>query len=257
MKKVKNINSLPNFLIDSQISFFFKLALQKNFRVWLVGGAVRDFLMGSKINDIDIVIDGNPSETLNLLQKNNIFIKDKFLNYGTFILKFDEINCNLTCLRKDYDHDGRHSKVVFTKSLSLDAKRRDLTVNALYLSIKGEIIDFYNGIEDIKKSRLIFIGKVNEKCLEDFLRILRYFRFCSIFKNPIIPDHYKKFFIENSCLIKNIPQKKVIDELKKIFANNYFSNSIALIKSLNLDNYLFNEVLINEKNLRKKLRKYL
>ena len=251
------INSLSKLSINIQINSFLKLALQNNFKTWIVGGAVRDSLINAVVKDIDVVIDGEPEEILRFLKKNNVVIKNKFLNYGSFVLKFNGINFNLTCLRDDYNYDGRHSKVFFTKSLSVDSKRRDLTFNALYININRKIIDFYNGLDDLKNSRLIFIGKFREKCLEDHLRILRYIRFCSIFKNPYIPENYLKHFIEHSYLLKKIPKKKIIEELKKIFANNYFYNSIKLIKYLNLNDFLLNEVLIQEQSLRKKLKKHL
>ncbi len=253
----RNLNLKKKFLINEKIYFFLKIASQNNFKNWIVGGAVRDFIIGMSVKDIDIVIDGYPKEVLKFLEKNKIPIKNKFLNYGVFFLKFDEIDCNLTCLREDYGHDGRHSKVIFSKNLNADSKRRDLTINALYLNLEGQIIDFCNGYHDIMNSNLIFIGDYKKKCLEDYLRIVRYIRFCSIFKNPFIPKEYKIFFIENSNLLKKIPKNKLLDELKKIFVNKYFYNSIELIKFLNLENYLLNEILINDDFLRNKLKYYL
>ena len=125
------------------------------------------------------------------------------------------------------------------------------------MNLEGQIIDFCNGYHDIMNSNLIFIGDYKKKCLEDYLRIVRYIRFCSIFKNPFIPKEYKIFFIENSNLLKKIPKNKLLDELKKIFVNKYFYNSIELIKFLNLENYLLNEILINDDFLRNKLKYYL
>ncbi len=251
------LKSKNNFLINDKIYLFLKTVAYYNFKSWIVGGALRDFIVGQSVKDIDIAIDGNPKEILKLLKENKIHIENKFLNYGVFFLKFGKIDCNLTCLREDFNHDGRHSKVLFSKNLSADSKRRDLTINSLYLNIEGEIIDFYNGYQDIKNSKLNFIGDYKKKCLEDYLRIMRYIRFCSIFKNPIIPPEYIDFFKDNSCLLKKIPKKKLFYEFKKIFENKFFYNSIKIIKSLNLDHYFLDKILKQDETLKKKLEYYL
>ena len=106
-------------------------------------------------------------------------------------------------------------KFYFLKIYQLTQKKRP-TINSLYLNIEGEIIDFYNGYQDIKNSKLNFIGDYKKKCLEDYLRIMRYIRFCSIFKNPIILRIHR-FFKDNSVLIKKIPKKKLFYEFKKNF----------------------------------------
>ena len=117
---------------------------------------------------------------LELFQKHEVKFEDTFFHYGTLVVNLFNKKYYITTLREDYAYDGRHSKIEFTKSLSVDAKRRDLTINSLYLNEKGEIIDFFNGINDLYNSKLIFVGEITKMFL--ILRIIRYN------KNPIIRE---------------------------------------------------------------------
>ncbi len=253
MKKI-HLKLKPNFLKNRHVQFIFELGSRKGFNFWIVGGAIRDYLIGKIQSDIDFVYDIEPIRLLKLLEEENIQVEKQFIHYGVLIIKLDNKKYYLTSLRKDYANDGRHSKVKFTNLLAVDAKRRDLTINSLYLNQNSEILDFYNGIEDIENCKLKFIGTIQERCFEDHLRILRYCRFCSIFKNPIIPESYVKFLKKNSSLIKKLSFERVISELKKIFENEFYQNSVSLFKLINLEEYLLNEII--NKNKDNDLRKY-
>ena len=252
MKKT-TLKSLPDFYNHPAIKFFFKLSIENDFNTWIVGGAVRDHIIGRDVNDIDFVSDLEPKKMLEIFQKHDVQFEDTFFHYGTLVVNLFNKRYFITSLREDYDYDGRHSKIKFTKELSVDAKRRDLTINSLYLNKNGEIIDFFNGIDDIKNSKLIFINGIKQKCFEDHLRIIRYIRFCSMFKNPFIPNEYKKFFVKNSFMVKKVNKKKWIYEIKKIFENEFFLNSVLLLKDLKIVDYILEKVLINETNLKKEL----
>ena len=257
--KKTHLKSKPKFLENKHVKFIFEFGYRRGFNFWIVGGAIRDYLIGKSVSDIDFVYDIEPTKLFKLLEIENIQVEKQFIHYGVLIIKLDNKRYFLTSLREDYANDGRHSKVKFTELLAVDVKRRDLTINSLYLNQKLEIIDFYNGIEDIKNCRLQFIGSIQEKCFEDHLRILRYCRFCSIFKNPIIPTNYIKFLKNNSNLVKKLSLNRVISELKKIFKNRFYTNSISLFKLMNLEEYLLNDILNKNKNKNKNndLLKYL
>ena len=255
MKKI-NLKLKPNFLENDDVKTIFEFASIQDFNIWIVGGAVRDYLIGKKVSDIDFVYDIEPTKLFELLEIENIQVEKQFIHYGVLIIKLDNKRYHLTSLREDYANDGRHSKVKFTKLLAMDSKRRDLTINSLYLNQKLEIIDFYNGIEDLENCRLKFIGTIQERCFEDHLRILRYCRFCSIFEKPIIPNNYIKFLKNNSNLVKKLSIDRVISELKKIFESRFYKNSVSLFKIMNLEKYLLNEILNKNKNSDNDLRKF-
>ena len=252
-----HIKSFSKFYNHPAIKFIFKLSLENDFNIWIVGGAVRDHLIGRNISDIDFVSDLEPQKMLEVFKKNEVRYEDTFLHYGTLVFSLFNKKYYITTLREDYAYDGRHSKIEFTNSLSVDAKRRDLTINSLYLNQSGEIIDFFNGVNDLYNSKLIFVGQIKNKCFEDHLRIIRYIRFCSLFKKPIISEQYMDFFKKNSFLVKKINREKCVSEIKKIFKNNFITNSFLLFQDLKIENYIVEKILTNEKKLKKKLCSFL
>ena len=160
-------------------------------------------------------------------------------------------------MREDYNQDGRYTKIRFTNSLKKDSFRRDFTFNALYLNSEGELIDFHSGFNDLIISRLVFIGDIEKKCLEDNLRIIRFIRFCSLFKRPKILLRYKSFLFENKSFLENISEKRFSYEINLMLNNKYLINSINLIKSMNMEEYFFNQIDFSKlrvKNNHNKLR---
>ena len=253
--KIISLKDKPLFLKKMNIKRIFEFASIEGFNVWIVGGAVRDHLLLRETKDIDFVYDIEPIKLLTLLKNNNFEVNSNFINYGTLIITLGNDLFHLTSLREDYDNDGRHSKVKFTKKLKIDSLRRDLTINALYLNKKNEIIDFHNGFKDLRHSKIKFVGNIKKKCIEDNLRILRYCRFCSIYDKPLIPVNHINFLKENSFLLKNISKVKVKCEFEKIFVNQYFENSLVLIKHINLDEYFINDLGFKSKFSRKNFNK--
>ena len=254
MKKIC-LKVKPKILDYNDVKKILQFANKFRFNIWIVGGAIRDHLMGREVKDIDFVCDIKPKRLFLLLEQHNFHVENKFLNYGTVIVKLDQASYYITSLRKDLDYDGRHAKVSFTKSLKVDSFRRDLTINGLYLNKKKEIIDYYNGLEDLKNCKLKFIGDIEIKCKEDNLRLLRYLRFCSIFDNPLLPLDHFNFIEKNFEILKKIPKRKIICEFKKIYKNKYYENSFLLIKYLNLDIFFKKNIGINFPNYDTKFKK--
>ncbi|VDK38803.1 unnamed protein product [Taenia asiatica] len=188
------------------------------YEIRVAGGAVRDILMKKEPKDIDLATTATPAqmidmftkEELRILNRNGeshgtvtVRINDKVISssFHSYIdcLKFEppvfQVNYEITTLRIDSDQDGRHANVSFTKDWQLDASRRDLTVNSMFIdvsfgdlktsivgdgtgySIRGKLYDFFNGYRDLENRRIRFVGEPAERIKEDYLRILRYFRF--------------------------------------------------------------------------------
>jgi len=143
-----------------------------------VGGAVRDTLLGLPVSDVDIATALLPDEVINRLETAGIKAIPTGIEHGTVTAAVDGKNYEITTLRRDVATDGRRATVAFATDWQEDAARRDFTINALYAAPKsGEVFDYFEGLSDLEARRLRFIGDANQRIAEDFLRILRYFRF--------------------------------------------------------------------------------
>ena len=143
-----------------------------------VGGAVRDTLLGLPVSDVDIATALLPHEVIDRLEAGGIKAVPTGIDHGTVTAVADGKNYEITTLRRDVATDGRRASVAFATNWQEDAARRDFTINALYADPKtGEIFDYFDGLSDLEAHRLRFIGDANQRIAEDFLRILRYFRF--------------------------------------------------------------------------------
>ena len=143
----------------------------------LVGGCVRDAVIGRKTTDIDLATTLVPQAVLAAFAKHNIKAIPTGLKHGTITAVVSGTTYEVTTLRRDNECDGRHASVVFTDNWMEDASRRDFTFNALYCDKHGKIYDYFCGIQDLRDRRVAFIGDAATRINEDFLRILRVFRF--------------------------------------------------------------------------------
>ena len=244
---------LVYFLKNPDIKKIFEIANLYKFNIWIVGGAIRSYLLGQENKDFDFAFDCNYLSLMEAFKNNKFLVDTKYFHYNVLIIRIKNKEYFFTLLRKDYLYNGRHSKVITVNNLKEDSLRRDFTFNAIYLNQYGKIFDFHNGIEDLKKNKIRFIGDYKENCLNDNLRMLRGIRFCSLFRKPQISKKYINFFLNNTNLIKNIPLPKVINELKKIFLNNFSQNSIQLLKIMKLDEFILREIKFDSKHLNERL----
>jgi tRNA nucleotidyltransferase (CCA-adding enzyme) len=153
------------------------------------GGFVRDHLLGREPKDIDLATEALPEQVRDILIANNIRVEDTGLKHGTVSAIIDKIPYEITTLRVDKKCNGREADVVFIKSFEEDAKRRDFTVNAMFMDLEtGKILDYVNGQEDLRKEILRFVRNPVDRITEDYLRILRLFRFASQLGFQIDPD---------------------------------------------------------------------
>jgi len=144
----------------------------------IVGGAVRDALLGRAVGDIDIATRLAPAAVTERLARAGIKTVPTGLAHGTVTALADGRTFEITTLRKDVETDGRRATVAFTDDWQADAARRDFTMNALYCDLAGRVFDpTGTGIEDAKAGRVRFIGRPEERLAEDYLRLLRFFRF--------------------------------------------------------------------------------
>ena len=142
-----------------------------------VGGAVRNALLEKPVADVDIATPLTPDKVQNLLAEAAIKTVPTGIEHGTLTAVVDGRPFEVTTLRRDVSTDGRRAVVAFTEDWAEDARRRDFTMNALYASAEGEVLDFVGGVEDLQAGRVRFVGDATARIREDYLRILRLFRF--------------------------------------------------------------------------------
>ena len=181
-----------------------------------VGGCVRNTLMDRPVDDVDIATQLKPEETLEALETAGIRAIPTGIEHGTITAIVDHQPFEITSLRRDVETDGRRAVVAFTEDWAEDAQRRDFRLNALYAAPDGEIFDpVGGGYEDALAGRVIFIGEADERLREDYLRILRFFRFNAWYGAGIDEDGLAACARQRGGLAK-IAKERTWKELKKL-----------------------------------------
>ncbi|NRB10268.1 MAG: CCA tRNA nucleotidyltransferase [Rickettsiaceae bacterium] len=158
-------------------------------QVRLIGGIVRDSLLGIYKGDVDIVTDLLPEQVIEVLKTNKVKVIPIGITFGTVGAYISGELFEITTLRNDFNCDGRHANVSFTNDFAIDASRRDFTINALsYCPFEHKIYDYFNGFADLQNKKVIFIGNPEERITEDYLRILRFFRFSASYAKNFDKD---------------------------------------------------------------------
>ena len=194
-----------------------KLFEERGYKLYLVGGTVRDYLLGKELTDMDAVSDATPEQIIEFLSP----IDKSFARFGSLKYKDESgVKFDITTLRKESSYlDNRHpSQIEFVKDLGIDYQRRDFTVNALYMDKDLKVIDYCNGQEDLKNHLIKMIGNPDTRIKEDPLRILRAIRF-HLMHNLDIDKDLLKSMHGNFDLLRNITDAKIRSELNKIDDN--------------------------------------
>lgn len=194
----------------------------RNFEIRIVGGAVRDYLLGMDPKDIDLCTDATPDEMIEIANDYGFKYIPTGLQHGTITIVVGSEPFEVTTLRIDVETDGRHAEVEFTRDFEQDAARRDLTINAMSMDISTrKIYDYFDGRSDLKDGRVRFVGDPDARVKEDYLRILRYFRFMARFG----------FSIENLNEIKIITSPENLKGLESISVERYWMELSKLVIS--------------------------
>lgn len=147
-------------------------------QAWFVGGCVRNALLGVEASDLDITTDARPERVVALVEAAGLRAVPTGIDHGTVTVVAEGQGFEVTTFRRDVETDGRRAVVAFSDSMAEDAARRDFTMNALYCGIDGVVVDpVRQGLADLAGRRVRFIGDAEERIREDYLRILRFFRF--------------------------------------------------------------------------------
>lgn len=184
----------------------------------IVGGAVRNALLGREVQEIDLATTATPETVAARAQAADLRAVPTGLAHGTVTVIVDGHSFEVTSLREDIETDGRHAVVRFSRDFAADARRRDFTINALSLTRDGVLHDYVGGLADIKAKRLRFIGDPAARIKEDYLRILRFFRFSAGYaEGPLDPDGLRACIRAREGLAR-LSRERVRNELLKLLS---------------------------------------
>ena len=250
-KQEIKVNKIKSTILDFNKNLLSKNSLkvlkklnQSGFQAFLVGGSIRDLLIGKEPKDFDIVTDAKP-EQIKKIFRNCRLIGRRFrlahIYFGHELIEVATFRSSETSNDKKskYDNKGRILRDNVFGKIEEDVFRRDFKCNALYYSILDDLIwDFVGGLDDIKQKRLNFIGNVTKRLREDPVRMLRAARFNA--KLNFTLSHQLKCEIKNnSKLLNNVPAARIFDEFLKLFQSGYGKKAFCSMMELNL----FKEIL--------------
>ena len=234
-----NYLDINKIVKDKKIFRLFRAVENHGGVLRFVGGAVRNALRGIEGSDLDLATDLTPDELVEACMEQGLKTVPIGIKFGTVGVLINGKILEVTSLRKDIKSDGRHSEVVFTTDWEIDASRRDLTINAVYADEKGNVFDYYNGISDLENGIVRFIGNPNIRIKEDYLRILRFFRFYANFGIGDIDKKSLQACKDNFEGLKQLSGERIRDELSKIL----LSSQAAKVTKIMADNGILDKIL--------------
>lgn len=200
--------------------------------IYFVGGCVRNALLGLQDSDIDMSTDARPEEVMHLTEAAGLKAVPTGLDHGTVTVVASGAPFEVTTFRRDVQTDGRRAVVAFSKDISDDARRRDFTMNALYATGDGAIIDPLGGLPDLLARRVRFIEDADARIKEDYLRILRFFRFSAWYA-----DHSEGFDADalaaisaNTGGLETLSAERVGQEIRKLLKSPNPSTAVATMR---------------------------
>jgi len=203
------------------------------FKIYLVGGAVRDLLMGKEVKDWDFTTDAKPDEILKVFPDG--FYDNKFGTVGIPSKHLQDKIMEITTMRKESDYkDHRHPfKIIWTDKIKEDLARRDFTVNAIALNSNGDIVDPYDGQQDIKDKIIKAVGEPNTRFKEDALRLIRAIRFAAQLNFEVDPKTFAAIK-QNAQLIREVANERIRDELFKLLASDNAYEGILKLREVGI-----------------------
>lgn len=262
-----------------RIKFLDRLFKDSGYELRIAGGAVRDILRGVEPQDIDFATTARPEQSLEILKPHEdilrIIVTTAGQKHGTVAVKFKETTVDIkkikfenscleskeklkknirsdkkpeydeespfeiTTLRCDNVTDGRHAEVEFVNDWRIDAERRDLTINAMFLTLEdGKLVDYFDGESDLKNGVVRFVGSADTRIREDYLRILRFFRFWSRYGRTNPDQETMETIKKNLDGLDKISGERLWQEIKKILSHSPCLNVIELMLEIKLFNKL-------------------
>ncbi len=208
---------------------------ENGFKAYIVGGFVRDYTLGITSPDVDIATSATPQQIMGIF-KNSVLPKEE---YGSVTLYIKNDRFEITTFRREitYINNRKPIEIEYIDDLLEDLQRRDFRMNTLCMDKNGQILDYFNGKEDIKNKVINTVGDSDSKFSQDCLRILRAIRFATIL-NFTLSDEVKSAIIKNKSLLKTLSYSRKKQELDKIFSSVNSNYGVSLLLELGLDKEL-------------------
>ena len=235
--------------IQKDVECIINKIYDNGYEAFIVGGCVRDSIIGLKPNDYDITTSAKPNEIMNIFKNEKII--ETGIKHGTVTLIKNGIEYEITTYRIDgeYNDNRRPDFVEFTNDINKDLQRRDFTINAIAYNHRIGIVDTFDGIGDICKKIIKTVGKADERVNEDGLRIIRAVRFSCKLGFDIEKDTLTSIY-KNINLIKNVSIERIQNEFNKILLSDSPENLYILYQAGMFDVLNFNSVKINKNELK-------
>jgi tRNA nucleotidyltransferase/poly(A) polymerase len=242
--RLKVLFDLPEDVI--KINSIFK---KNNVELYIVGGSVRDVLLGVKPKDFDLVTNILPDEVINLLKNEHFVINilETGKSFGVINVITKDSEYEIATMRKDIGSDGRRPNSVEFTNIIEDLNRRDITINALFYDIEtGEVVDLVGGIDDLKKGIVRTVGKPEDRFGEDRLRILRAIRFAGRFGSQLDPN--TDAALQKDASLEGISGERIRDEFIKGLASAKSTKQyLGLIDKYNLFDWVLKGLKVNKR----------
>jgi poly(A) polymerase len=226
--ELNKINIKP-WTTDTEINAVLSAITKGGKEARFVGGCVRDFILGEPVDDIDIATQEPPKRVIELLTDSGIKAIPIGINHGTITAIVKNKKFEITTLRRDIETDGRHAVVEYTDDWKKDAARRDFTINAISIDLEGNIFDYFTGRQDLASKVIRFVGDAPDRIKEDYLRILRYFRFIATLDLDVGDKRDIDACAENASNLSVLSAERLRSELFKILSSNMKKNIIPLM----------------------------
>ena len=208
---------------------------EKSPQILFVGGCVRNAILGAGVSDIDLATKLSPQDVTQKLKASGVKVVPTGIEHGTVTAVLEGESFQITTLRHDIDTDGRHAKVAYTEDWAADARRRDFTMNTLLCDIKGNIFDPLGvGLRDLEKRKVIFVGDPAERIAEDYLRVLRFFRFHAWYGKGAADVKALVACAAASRNLKTLSKERVTQEVLKILLSPRPGETLELMRGHNV-----------------------
>ncbi len=217
------------WFVQPQTRAIFDCLNREGFEVRAVGGAVRNTLAGRPVTEVDFATTASPDDMIRLAAKAGIKSLPTGIAHGTVTLIAGGIPFEVTALRRDTATDGRHATVVFGGGWEDDAGRRDFTINALYASADGSLYDPLGGLADLRAGHVRFAGDALARIHEDYLRILRFFRFSADFAEGAFDRTGVEAAIKARAGLLQLSRERVRTELLRLLIARRASGAVAIM----------------------------
>jgi len=196
----------------------------------IVGGAVRDLALDKTPKDIDLATDATPDEMQQMFDSAGVRHIPTGIEHGTITAVINGEEFEVTTLRADVETDGRRAEVEFVRSWEEDAKRRDLTYNAMSMDFEGNLYDYHGGMDDLQDKVTRFVGDPSERIKEDYLRTLRYFRFQGRLDTPTFDRETMQAIASNTNGLKQLSVERVWMEIGKILSGSNINQILGAMQ---------------------------